>query len=112
MSRSYKDGGWVAGLRGFILPLAFVLCALQPAPSVAGVVPSVKVADSQGYAQSLNDIQAQVASLPFVYSENEIEKYGDHAVRLSGWRGAGSGDKGQRLDQGLPRRRPQPVSPT
>lgn len=84
MSRSYKDGGWVAGLRGFILPLAFVLCALQPAPSVAGVVPSVKVADSQGYAQSLNDIQAQVASLPFVYSENEIEKYGDHAVRLSG----------------------------
>lgn len=84
MSRSCKDGGWVTGLRGFILPLAVALCAVQAAPAMAGTVPPVKAAVDPDYARSLNDIRTQVGALPLVYSENEIESYGDQAIRLSG----------------------------
>ncbi len=83
MSRLYKDGGWVKSLRGFILPLAVMVCTAQAVPEQVHAAP-VAAADKQGYAQSLNDIQAQISALPFAYSDDEIDAYGQKAVKLSG----------------------------
>lgn len=84
MSRSYKGAGWVKSLCGVILPLAVVLCAADPVPSMAGAVPAAKAAGSQDYAQSLDAIQAQIAALPLAYSDTEIETYAVKATKLSG----------------------------
>ena len=84
MSRSHKDGGWVKSLRGFILPLAVVLSGVQAVTPPAHAAPVGAEAQGQDYAQSLNAIKTQVTALPFAYSGNEIENYGNESVKLSG----------------------------